>query len=136
MLSLSAHVQVFLAVEPVDLRKGFDGLRAAVESVFGRDVLDGHLFLFLNRRRDRVKLLWWDRDGLAIFYKRLERGTYELPRHEAGTRQVALDATELALLLGGVQLSSVKHRPRYRREASSDAARSGPGSERETRAAS
>ncbi len=58
----------------VDLRKGFDGLSAAVQTVFDRHVLDGHLFLFLNRRRDRIKLLWWDRDGLAIFYKRLEIG--------------------------------------------------------------
>jgi transposase len=130
MLSLAPHVQVFLAVEPVDLRKGFDGLRAAVESVFDRDVLDGHLFLFLNRRRDRVKLLWWDRDGLAIFYKRLERGTYELPRHEAGTRQVTLDATGLALLLGGIELASVKRRRRYRREASPGTARGAARSER------
>jgi transposase len=114
MLSLTPHLQVFLAVEPVDLRKGFDGLSAAVQTVFDRSVLDGHLFLFLNRRRDRVKILWWDRDGLAIFYKRLERGCYEIPLHEAGTRQVTLDATQLALLLGGVQLSSVKRRRRYR----------------------
>jgi transposase len=111
-----------MAVEPVDLRKGFDGLSAAVQSVFDRQVLDGHLFLFLNRRRDRLKMLWWDRDGLAIFYKRLERGSYEIPRHESQARQLTLDATQLALLLGGVELASVKHRPRYRRSASAVAA--------------
>lgn len=123
MLSLSPAVQVFMAVDPVDLRKGFDGLRAAVETVFERDVFDGHLFLFLNRRRDRVKILWWDRDGLAIFYKRLERGSYEVPGHDAGVRQLQLDATQLSLLLSGVQLDSVKRRRRYVRVPSRDGSR-------------
>lgn len=113
MLSLPPGIQVFMAVEPVDMRKGFDGLSAAVQAVFGRNVLDGHLFLFLNRRRDRIKILWWDRDGLAFWYKRLERGTYELPRHDPAARELHLDATHLALLLGGVRLDSVKHRRRY-----------------------
>jgi len=113
VLSLSPGIQVFMAIEPVDLRKGFDGLSAAVQTVFDRNVLDGHLFLFLNRRRDRIKLLWWDRDGLAVFYKRLERGTYEIPQHVTGSKQLRLDATQLSLLLSGVQLSSVKHRRRY-----------------------
>lgn len=118
MLSVPPGVQVFMAVEPVDLRKSFDGLSAAVQATFGRNVLDGHLFLFLNRRRDRVKILWWDRDGLALFAKRLERGSYEVPRHAAETRELRLDAVQFALLLGGVQLDSVKHRRRYVREAS------------------
>ncbi len=122
MLSLSPAIQVFMAIEPVDLRKGFDGLSAAVQNVFDRNVLDGHLFLFLNRRRDRIKLLWWDRDGLALFYKRLERGTYEVPRHAPGHKQLRLDATQLSLLLSGVQLDSVKHRRRYTLTKSSDAA--------------
>jgi len=123
VLSLSPAIQVFMAIEPVDLRKGFDGLSAAVQTVFDRNVLDGHLFLFLNRRRDRIKLLWWDRDGLALFYKRLERGTYEIPRHAPGNKQLQLDATQLSLLLSGVQLDSVKHRRRYTLENSSDSAR-------------
>jgi len=123
VLSLSPAIEVFMAVEPVDLRKGFDGLRAAVETVFGRDVFDGHLFLFLNRRRDRVKILWWDRDGLAVFYKRLERGSYEVPRHDAGVRQLRLDATQLSLLLSGVQFDSVKRRRRYVRAPSRDGSR-------------
>jgi transposase len=108
-----------MATEAVDLRKGFDGLSAAVQTVFDRNVLDGHLFLFLNRRRDRVKILWWDRDGLAVFYKRLERGTYEIPRHASGSKQLRLDATQLSLLLSGVQLESVKQRRRYALPASS-----------------
>jgi transposase len=101
------------------MRKSFDGLSAAVQEVFDRDVLDGHLFLFLNKRRDRIKILWWDDDGLALFAKRLERGSYEIPRHAPETRQLRLDATQLALLLGGVQLDSVKRRRRYVRAASS-----------------
>jgi transposase len=112
-----------MATEPVDLRKGFDALSAAVQTVFDRNVLDGHLFLFLNRRRDRIKILWWDRDGLAIFYKRLERGTYEIPRHAPGSNQLRLDATQLSLLLNGVELESVKHRPRYTRPSSPESVR-------------
>ena len=113
MLSLPPGLQVFMAVEPIDMRKSFDGLSAAVQAVFDRKVLDGHLFLFLNRRRDLLKCLWWDRDGLAIFAKRLELGSYEVPRHDPETKQLRLDATQLALLLSGVQLASVKRRRRY-----------------------
>jgi len=113
VLSLATGIQVFMAVDPVDLRKGFDGLSAAVQAVFDRNVLDGHLFLFLNRRRDRIKLLWWDRDGLALFYKRLERGTYEIPQHVPGEKRLRLDATQLSLLLNGIELSSVRRRRRF-----------------------
>jgi transposase len=113
VLSFPPGIQVFMAVEPVDMRKSFDGLSAAVQTVFDRNVLDGHLFLFLNRRRDLIKCLWWDRDGLAIFAKRLERGSYEVPRHDAQTKQLHLDTVQLAMLLGGVQLDSAKRRPRY-----------------------
>ncbi len=114
MLSIPPGIQVYMAIAAVDMRKSFDGLSAAVQTVFQRDVLDGHLFLFLNKRRDRIKILWWDNDGLAIFAKRLERGTYELPRHEPGTPHLRLDATQLALLLSGVQLDAPKRR-RYAR---------------------
>ena len=78
-----------------------------------RRVLDGHLFLFLNKRRDRIKALWWDRDGLVIWYKRLERGSFEMPRASGTAQRLELDATELAMLLGGVSLASVKRRKRY-----------------------
>lgn len=115
MLSLSPGIQVFMALEPVDMRKSFDGLSAVVQTVFDRNVLDGHVFLFLNRRRDRMKVLWWDRDGLAIWSKRLEGGSYELPRHAPDTKQLQLDATQLSLLLAGVRLDSAKRRRRYTR---------------------
>ena len=112
MLSFPTHTRVYLCVAAVDLRMSFDGLCGLVESVFHRDVLQGHLFLFINKRRDRIKALWWDRDGLAIWYKRLESGTFEVPR-QSGEAQLELDATELAMLLGGVCLTNVKRRKRF-----------------------
>jgi transposase len=113
MLSLPANVRIYLCSTPTDMRKSFDGLSGLVQAVFEQDVLEGHLFLFVNRRRDRVKLLWWDRDGLALFYKRLESGTFETPRPGDNQSHVELDATEMAMLLGGVSLASVKRRKRY-----------------------
>jgi len=122
VLSLSTGIPVYMAIEPVDLRKGFDSLSAVVQTVFDRNVLDGHLFLFLNRRRDRIKILWWDEDGLAFFYKRLERGSYEIPRCQPGAKQLRLDATQLAMLLSGVQLDSVKRRRRFSLAKSAESA--------------
>ena len=114
MLNLPAHARVSLCTVAVNLRKSFDGLCGLVESVFQQNVLDGHLFLFLNKRRDRIKALWWDRDGLVIWYKRLERGSFEMPRSSGTAQHLELDATELAMLLSGVSLASVKRRKRYR----------------------
>jgi transposase len=113
MLSFPGQARVYLCSTAVDLRKSFDGLSGLVESVFHGDLLEGHLFLFLNKRRDRIKALWWDRDGLALFYKRLERGTFEMPRAGGDAPQIELDATELTMLLGGVSLTSVKRRKRF-----------------------
>ncbi len=121
MLNFPPGIQVFMATEPVDMRKSFDGLSAAVQAVFERNVLDGHLFLFLNRRRDRIKILWWDRDGLAIWSKRLELGSYEVPRHDPNTPRLLLDATQLALLLNGVRIDSAQRRRRYVRPPSAAA---------------
>jgi transposase len=122
MLSLPANVRLYLCTTPTDMRKSFDGLHTLVRQVFQLDPLDGHLFLFVNRRGDRVKILWWDRDGLALFYKRLEAGTYQLPVVTEGVvtegaQGVEIDATQLALLLGGVDLQSAKRRKRYSRVA-------------------
>jgi len=113
VLSLVANMRIWLCIAPTDMRKSFDGLSGLVQAVFAQDVLEGHLFVFVNRRRDRIKLLWWDRDGLALWYKRLESGTFETPRPCADQSHVELDATEIAMLLGGVSLSSVKRRKRY-----------------------
>lgn len=127
MLSFSRTTRVFLATQPTDMRKGFDGLFALVENVIQEDPFSGHLFVFRNARRDRLKLLWWDRDGLAIFYKRLEKGSYQFPtdaptrasngsqsRH-GNAQRCEIRADELALLLEGIDLNSVKRRPRYER---------------------
>ena len=117
MLSLSPLVRVFLCTKSTDLRKGFDGLSGLVETVFEADVLSGHWFVFLNRRRDRVKILAWDHDGLSIFYKRLERGTYQMPRE--GEDHVELDQAELSMLLSGIDLTSARRRQRYQKRESS-----------------
>ena len=113
---LSAAVRVFLCSQPTDMRKSFDGLVGMVREYLGQDPLSGHLFLFLNRRRDRVKILFWERDGLVIWYKRLEAGTFQQldPAACAGRRfgdaGIELTTTELALLLTGVDLASAKRR--------------------------
>jgi transposase len=114
MLSISGQVKVFLAAEPTDMRKSFDTLAALVPEVLRLDPLSGHLFVFRGKRADRVKILWWDTHGYAIYYRRLERGTYRFPRPEPDAASVTISATELAMLLDGVELSSVKRRPRYR----------------------
>jgi transposase len=115
MLSFASNMQIFLHARPTDMRKSFDGLCGLVRGVLQADPLDGSLFLFVNRRGDRLKMLWWDRDGLALFYKRLESGTFEMLRPEGEAAAVELDSTTLAMLLGGVSLDSVKRRKRYAR---------------------
>jgi transposase len=116
MLMLPASVRIHVAAEPVDLRRGFDGLAAATRSLIGADPLSGHIFVFLNRRGDRIKLLVWDRTGYVVLCKRLERGTFRVAtRPRAGERHVELDAGELALLLEGVDLRHARRRPRWYR---------------------
>jgi transposase len=110
MLTCPMHLPIYFCVQPVDFRKSFDGLTGVIASVFETSVLDGHLFLFINKRRGRMKALWWDRDGLVLFYKRLERGTYEMPRVSDRSTYVTLDATQLSMLLGGVSLAAAKQR--------------------------
>lgn len=118
MLALAPRpTAVYLCIGATDMRKGFDGLMRLAAEQAARDVLQGGLFVFVNRRRDRVKLLWWDDDGLAIWYKRLEAGTFELPSVNDETIHVVLSAADLGLLLGGIELASVRRRKRYRRTA-------------------
>ena len=115
MLSLALPGRIFLYTPAADMRRGFDGLAALVHDHLGGDPLSGHLFVFRNRRGDRLKLLYWDEDGLAVWAKRLEQGTFQFPA--ATTTGVEIQATELAMILGGVDLNSAKRRPRYRRPA-------------------
>src|SRR5437870_5398941 len=114
-MSFSRQLQIYLHTHTTDMRKSFDGLSGLVRSVFQADPTDGSLFLFVNRRRDRIKAMWWDRDGLALFYKRLESGTFEMLRAADDANVLEIDATQLAMLLAGVTLQSAKRRKRYAR---------------------
>jgi transposase len=111
MIMLSSAVRIFLCTRSVDLRKTFDGLTGLVQDCFGQDPLNGHLFLFLNRRRDRIKILYFDRDGLAIWYKRLESGTFQMP--QAAQDGVELQPAQLAMLLSGIDLRTARQRKRF-----------------------
>ncbi|MBN2563382.1 MAG: IS66 family insertion sequence element accessory protein TnpB [Phycisphaerae bacterium] len=113
MLSVPPRVSIFLYTQAADLRKGFDGLAGIVRQEFDADPLDGSLFLFVNRRRDRMKILHFDGTGFWLYYKRLEAGTFEVVASDQN--RVEIDATQLAMLLGGVSLVSAQRRKRYRR---------------------
>lgn len=115
MLSLPASVRIFVAVEPCDMRKGFDSLAAIVREQFRDDPLSGHLFVFRSRRGDRMKILWWDRDGFAIWQKRLERGVFRMPRVDPSLRAVRLDVSrrDLAMMLEGIDEKCVRKLPRH-----------------------
>lgn len=105
--------KVYLATAPTDMRKGFDSLAALVREHLGHDPLSGSLFLFVGRDRDRIKILHWDSDGFALWYKRLEEGTFRLPSSRTAGASVELKASELAMLLEGIDLSSIKRRRRF-----------------------
>jgi transposase len=115
MIHLPASVRVYLCLIACDMRKSFDGLHALVTQTMELDPFAGHLFVFGNRRRDRVKILYWDRDGFAVWAKRLEQGTYALPFEDSGERRGEITAQELGALLSGIDLSQAKRRKRYRR---------------------
>ena len=116
-LDQGLRVRVFLCTSRTDMRKGFDTLAALVRDGLGYDPLSGHLFLFVGCRRDRIKILYWDRDGYALWYKRLEKGTFRMPVAKDGATHVELKASELAMLLEGIDLRSIKRRKRFRRPA-------------------
>jgi len=107
-------VKIYLCTGPTDMRKGFDTLAVLVRDFLGRDPLSGHLFLFISRRRDRLKILYWDADGFALWYKRLEQGTFRMPRASSDAAGVELKASELAMLLEGFDLRSIKRTKRLR----------------------
>ena len=119
MLSLPLS-RILVCTRHADLRKSFDGLAQMVREFLGADPLSGHLFVFRNKRGDRVKLLYWDSDGLAIWYKRLEQGTFRFPVATAG-HAVEIRGADLTMLLDGVDLESVKRQRRYRRPQPADA---------------
>lgn len=108
--------RTWLAAHPADMRCGFDRLAELARLVTDQDPLNGHLFLFRSRGGDRLKVLYWDRDGYALWYKRLEVGVFKLPRIEGGVKSVELRASELAMLLDGIDLRSVKRVARYQQQ--------------------
>jgi len=110
MIGLPANLKIYLCTEPVDFRKGFDGLTGVVTARLGKNVTDGSLFLFVNRKRDRIKALWWETGGLTLWYKRLEQGTVELPKADRDASHVTIDSVELAMWIAGVALKSGKTR--------------------------
>lgn len=110
MLTLPSSVHIYLAAASVDLRKSIDGLSAIVRE-YGHDPYSGHLFVFTSRRGDRVKILTWDRGGFVLYYKRLEKGRFRLPEIAVGAREIQLDATQLAMLLDGIDVMRV-NRPK------------------------
>ena len=116
MLTLPPSTRVFVATQPADMRRSFDGLLALVRDFLGhQDPFSGHLFVFRNKCGDRLKVIWWDRDGLAIFYKRLEIGSFTLPAVQADTRQIEMTAADLQLVLQGIDPAKVHRSQRYSR---------------------
>jgi transposase len=115
MLTLGLTGRIWVCVEAVDGRKSFDGLSAIVTARLARDPLSGDAFVFKNRRGDRLKILAWQGDGFALYLRRLERGTFAFPSSAAA--EVRISATELAMILGGIELGSVRRRPRWQQPA-------------------
>ena len=115
-LDTAATTRIWLAAQPADMRCGFDRLAELAQAVTDQNPMDGHLFLFRGRHGDRLKILYFDRDGYAMWYKRLEEGVFKLPRIEGGKRSVELRASELAMLLDGIDLRSVKRVKRFSRK--------------------
>lgn len=115
MLSLPLPMRIFLCSRPADMRRSFDGLAAMVREFLGADPLSGHLFVFRSKRGDRLKMLYWMGDGLAIWYRRLEKGTFRFPPPPADGGSIEIRAADLTMILDGVDLSTVRRQERYRR---------------------
>ena len=115
MIALPPQIRVFLYRRPTDMRKSFHGLVALTESELKQDPLSGSLFVFVNRRRDRIKILYWGQTGFCIWYQQLQRGTYQLPRHESLEERYTLQVTrsQLSLILDGIDLTSARQRRRF-----------------------
>lgn len=112
MLGLPPSVRIYFATGLVDMRNGIDGLRTIVEQVLQRDPNQGHLFVFVGKSRDKVKILFWDKNGYVVYFKRLERGRFQLPVVDAKKVKVQMEATQLAMLLDGIDLNA-KRLPRW-----------------------
>jgi transposase len=118
MLHLSSSVTYYFYNQAVDMRKGFDSLSGLVQQHTQLNVLNGGIFIFINKKRNQVKLLMWEGDGLSLYYKRLEQGTYELPAASKQSPAVTVSAQQLQLILQGIQLKSIKMKIRYQHTVS------------------
>ena len=112
MITIPKSVRIFIGSTPIDMRKSIDGLHAIVKDELGEDPYSGHLFVFVSRRCDRVKILLFDRGGFVLVYKRLERGQFKLPHMDPSTMAVEIDATQLTMLLDGIDFGRVR-RPQH-----------------------
>jgi len=123
MLALPPSVKIFVATEPVDARKSFNGLSCVVREALGGDPQDGHMYVFINRRGDVIQILFWDRTGFAIMRKRLEAGTFRLARGADGdASHVEIDVAALWLMLEGIDVDGARRRKRYSRDVQSQTA--------------
>jgi transposase len=113
MLSLPPAVRIFVSTRGTDMRYGFDRLAMLAQTVLTQDPFSGHLFVFFNRRKDRCKILFWDRSGFCLWYKRLEQGVFRLPAHLEDTHRLEMSIAELSLVLEGIDLAGVKRHKRY-----------------------
>jgi transposase len=112
VITIPASVKIFIGSAPIDMRKSIDGLMAIVEHELQEDAYSGHLFVFVSRRCDRVKILTWDKGGFVLLYKRLERGQFKLPHMDPSAMAVQMDATQLTMLLDGIDVGRVR-RPQH-----------------------
>ena len=129
MIAISAHTKVYLAKDATDMRRSFRGLITLTEAVLRQEPVSGHLFVFLNRRRDLMKILYWDGTGFCIWYKRLERGSFQRPPAVVGEDRPGLELStgQLSLMLEGIDLTSVRQRLRFRRFPTESMAMQGDG---------
>lgn|SRR5690606_4334106 len=114
MLSIESHRRYFLCTEPMDMRKGFDSLSGWVRQQLGKEPLSSDVYLFFNTRRTHVKILIWEGDGFAIYYKRLEKGSFEIPPFKAGQDHISLSALTIQFILHGISLTSIKWKKRWK----------------------
>ena len=114
MLSVPGSIKIFIATGPVDFRKSHDGLAALVEQSLHEKPLSGHLFVFTNKRADRIKMLYWDGDGYALWYKRIETGRVKLPKPPENATRMEVSAVDLAMILSGIDLTGIRRLKRFR----------------------
>jgi transposase len=119
VITIPRSVKIFIGSTPIDMRKSIDGLMAIVEQELEKDAYSGHLFVFLSRRCDRVKILTWDKGGFVLLYKRLERGQFKLPHMDPSAMSIEIDATQLAMLLDGIDFGRVR-RPQHWKPSQAD----------------